>query len=406
MTGLQPDTEYSYRVVVKDEEWAEGVRWDWSPAKKALVKAGRYDNRFRTNPEPDTATASLTFAVIGDFGVGTRKESQDRRQQQVADALKAALDQHDLRFVLTTGDNIYAGKKFLGIPVGDTGDEDDDWFFTYFQPYRYVINRVCVYPSIGNHDAGESEDNDDREQVEDNFYVRDPTLRSWWRDDIRADGDSTVKHRWNASTLSAMSAGFAQFPDMLRWPFASPRRRHKVRVGRGRISGRLQLDQIFDEELMPAEQPDPLTVGQLIYNRVPILKAGEAEVIFDEVPSDGVLGDIEADVTNGARHAEGEQAPWPENARDFGNGRVRRRKRHGAVIAEHHLKCIIAERQPFGIALHERRTPRPRARVDQLLIGQIETDRARPGFNQCIRPLGGSASEFEHIAVFNLLEGA
>jgi len=173
VTGLQPDTEYSYRVVVKDEEWAEGVRWDWSPAKKALVKAGRYDNRFRTNPEPDTATASLTFAVIGDFGVGTRKESQDRRQQQVANALKAALDQHDLRFVLTTGDNIYAGKKFLGIPVGDTGDEDDDWFFTYFQPYRYVINRVCVYPSIGNHDAGESEDNDDREQVEDNFYVRE-----------------------------------------------------------------------------------------------------------------------------------------------------------------------------------------------------------------------------------------
>jgi hypothetical protein len=78
--------------------------------------------------------------------------------------------------ILTTGDNIYAAKKFLGIPVGATGAEDDDWFFTYFQPYRYVINRVPVYPSIGNHDAAESEEHDDRAQVEDNFYIRERIL--------------------------------------------------------------------------------------------------------------------------------------------------------------------------------------------------------------------------------------
>jgi hypothetical protein len=47
------------------------------------------------------------------------------------------------------------------------------WFFTYFQPYRYVINRICVYPSIGNHDTAETEDHDDRAQVEDNFYIRE-----------------------------------------------------------------------------------------------------------------------------------------------------------------------------------------------------------------------------------------
>lgn len=173
LTGLQPDTEYSYRVIVKEEEWAEGVRWDWSPAKNALVTGGQYVNRFRTHPDPEAPASSLTFAVIGDFGVGMKKESDDRRQQQIGNALLAALDGHDIRFILTTGDNIYAGKKFLGIPVGDTGEDDDDWFFTYFQPYRYVLNRVCVYPSIGNHDAGESEDNDDRGQVEDNLYVRE-----------------------------------------------------------------------------------------------------------------------------------------------------------------------------------------------------------------------------------------
>ena len=174
VTGLQPDTEYSYRVIVKDEEWADGDRWDWSPAEKALVKmGGRYENRFRTNPAPDVAPRSVTFGVIGDFGVGVRKESETRRQQQIAQALTAAVDAHDIRFLLTTGDNIYAGKKFLGIPTGDTGDEDDDWFFTFFQPYRYVLNRLCVYPSIGNHDVDESEEFDDRAQVEDNFYIRE-----------------------------------------------------------------------------------------------------------------------------------------------------------------------------------------------------------------------------------------
>ena len=51
----------------------------------------------------------------------------------------------------------------FGIPVSASGDEDDDWFFTYFQPYRYVLNRIPVYPSIGNHDADESEACDDRD---------------------------------------------------------------------------------------------------------------------------------------------------------------------------------------------------------------------------------------------------
>jgi hypothetical protein len=172
VAGLAADTEYTYKVFVKGEQWAEGERWDWSAGDKALVQAGgRYDNRFRTHPDPAVPAGSLTFAVIGDFGVGVRKTTDTRRQQQVADALRLAVDAEGVRLVLTTGDNIYAGKTLLGIPVAATGDEDDDWFFTFFQPYRYVINRVPVYPSIGNHDAAESEECDDRAQVEDNFYL-------------------------------------------------------------------------------------------------------------------------------------------------------------------------------------------------------------------------------------------
>jgi hypothetical protein len=177
VAGLAADTEYTYKVFIKDREWAEGERWDWSAADHSLVqKGGRYDNRFRTNPDPTVPAASLAFAVIGDFGVGVKRDTPTHRQQQVADALRKCVDGEGVRVILTTGDNIYAGARILGIPIGGTGDEDDDWFFTYFQPYRYVINRIPVFPSIGNHDAAETEERDDRAQVEDNFYIRERIL--------------------------------------------------------------------------------------------------------------------------------------------------------------------------------------------------------------------------------------
>ena len=173
VTGLTPATTYTYRVIVNNEEWAEGERWDWSPRLNALVKGARYENRFRTYPDPATPAPALAFAVIGDFGVGMKRESAVHRQHQIGEALRRALETLDLQLVLTTGDNIYASQRILGIPIGGSGEDDDDWFFTYFQPYRYVINRIAVYPSIGNHDTGESEDTDDRGQVEDNFYIRE-----------------------------------------------------------------------------------------------------------------------------------------------------------------------------------------------------------------------------------------
>jgi tartrate-resistant acid phosphatase type 5 len=175
VAGLTPDTEYRYEVIVKGERWGSDERWDWKPGDdQGLVQSGgRYRNAFRTHPDPAAPlNAPFTFAVIGDFGTGVKKPSTPtRRQREVAAALAQAVDEHDVRLVLTTGDNIYAGRRLFGLPVGAQGDEDDDWFFTFFQPFRYIANRVPFYPSIGNHDSGESEDRDDRDQVMDNFYL-------------------------------------------------------------------------------------------------------------------------------------------------------------------------------------------------------------------------------------------
>jgi tartrate-resistant acid phosphatase type 5 len=176
VAGLAPDTRYRYEVIVKDEVWGAGERWDWQPGEtQGLVQAGgRYVNEFRTHPDPAAEpTGPFTFMAIGDFGTGIRRSTPKRRQREVALAMQQAFDTHDVRLIITAGDNIYAGNRILGLPIGAQGDEDDDWFFTFFQPYRYMLNRVPVYPCIGNHDSGETEDRDDRDQLLDNLYLKE-----------------------------------------------------------------------------------------------------------------------------------------------------------------------------------------------------------------------------------------
>jgi len=87
LTGLTPDTEYTYQVIVNGEVWADGDRYDWrAGAAQGLVRVpNRYRNTFRTHPSLDQDPSEpITFAVIGDFGIGIRKSSPTRRQAEVA----------------------------------------------------------------------------------------------------------------------------------------------------------------------------------------------------------------------------------------------------------------------------------------------------------------------------------
>ena len=174
--GLAPDTEYRYRVLVEGAQWAAGERWDWVPADRGgydLAPAGRsYDLRFRTAPAPTAPTPLLRFIALGDYGVGICSDSESsRRQRRIAETLDRLVDDLGVRFVISLGDNIYRGEQGQ---VGDeSGGEDDDWYSSFFQPYRYVISRVPVYPAIGNHDTTDTEGSDDRAQMEDNFHTHE-----------------------------------------------------------------------------------------------------------------------------------------------------------------------------------------------------------------------------------------
>jgi hypothetical protein len=175
VTGLEPDTEYRYEVLIDGEPWADGERWDWLPTPRGgydLVPSGRrYDLRFRTWPDPDRETPPVRFVALGDYGVGIRSDSESsRRQRRVAEVLDRLVADEDIRFVLSLGDNIYQGEE--GRVDDESGGEDDDWYSSFFAPYRYALARVPFFPAIGNHDTTDTEGSDDRAQLEDNFHLK------------------------------------------------------------------------------------------------------------------------------------------------------------------------------------------------------------------------------------------
>jgi 3',5'-cyclic AMP phosphodiesterase CpdA len=119
-------------------------------------------------PEP------VTFLAFGDYGVGITDDANGRRQQGVARTLEALSAAHPVRFLVALGDNIYHGEEDA---TAQSGDEDDDWYLTFYEPYRYLVDHLPVYPAAGNHDGADEEASDDREQLLDNFHL-DARFRS------------------------------------------------------------------------------------------------------------------------------------------------------------------------------------------------------------------------------------
>jgi tartrate-resistant acid phosphatase type 5 len=172
LRDLQADTEYRYRITVDGKEWAAGERKSWrrrSAQRGELWPSGRsYDLRFRTLPDPNS-DRGVTFCAMGDYGIGVQmSDGSGERQLRIAEALERAIEHHDVRLILTLGDNIY---HLEGKSVGGSGHEDDDWYFSYYEPYRWLLAQIPVYPAVGNHDAGDTENSDDRGQLSDNHYI-------------------------------------------------------------------------------------------------------------------------------------------------------------------------------------------------------------------------------------------
>jgi hypothetical protein len=88
-----------------------------------------------------------------------------------------------IRFVLTTGDNIYADWN-LSFWKRNTGDKDQHWEKKFFLPYETLLRSLPMYPSPGNHDGDASESAGDLPAYLDNFFFPVPEASRYYSFDF------------------------------------------------------------------------------------------------------------------------------------------------------------------------------------------------------------------------------
>lgn len=152
VTNLAPDTDYPYEVLVEKRKVGAGKIHTW-PAKS------------------DT----LCFFVIGDWGNGSKL------QYQVAEAMTSEYRKHagsgcPVRFVISTGDNIYGW-----LTRGYTGNSDKHWETKFFKPYASLLAEIPFFPVLGNHDGNESEKRSDLPVYLDNFFFPEDRPGRYYR---------------------------------------------------------------------------------------------------------------------------------------------------------------------------------------------------------------------------------
>lgn len=155
--NLQPDTEYPFQVELGGNTIGQGTVRTW----------------------PAHATR-LVFFVLGDYGTGGRAE------YAIARAMwdqfeRSNASGNPVRFVLTTGDNIYGdvATRFFG--ARHTGADDADWATKFFGPHHQLLEHIPFYPTLGNHDGNESEHRSDLTAYLDNFFFPGDQPARWYR---------------------------------------------------------------------------------------------------------------------------------------------------------------------------------------------------------------------------------
>lgn len=153
--GLEPDHSYDYELTLGGAAVARG--------------------RIRTWPEQ---ASTCSFIVFGDYGDGS--SAQRRTAEAMARVVRErASTPNPIRFVLTTGDNIYS--VVPGVWLAGSGDRDADWVPRFFSPYKDVLASTPFYPVLGNHDGNESEKRADLDVYLDNFFFPGNRPARWYQ---------------------------------------------------------------------------------------------------------------------------------------------------------------------------------------------------------------------------------
>jgi hypothetical protein len=146
LEGLEPDRAYPYTLWIDGAKVAEGSLRTWPRSAQKLA-----------------------FIVIGDYGTG------EAGQYRIAGAMEKLIRErasgdNPVRFILSTGDNIYGDIGWRFWRRVATGDEDADWAPKFYEPYQHILRSVPFYPTLGNHDGNETESQGDLPVYLDNFF--------------------------------------------------------------------------------------------------------------------------------------------------------------------------------------------------------------------------------------------
>jgi tartrate-resistant acid phosphatase type 5 len=191
VTGLKPDTEYPYEVLVNRRAVGKGRVRTW--AEKA---------------------DKLRFFVIGDFGSG------DSAQRSVAELMVREFQKlsgdNPVRFVITTGDNIY-GKIGLTLRFSNSGAADGDWDSRFFRPYQALIASIPFFPTLGNHDGNQTESRADLVAYLDNFFFPAHVPSRYYRFTYGGLADFFALDSTTNSESGPPKAAYSKDGDQYKW---------------------------------------------------------------------------------------------------------------------------------------------------------------------------------------------
>src|ERR671919_3241954 len=172
-------------------------------------------------------------------------------------------------------------------------------------------------------------------------------------------------------------------PQVLGGPVPGPPQGDVVRIGRGGVWARAQVDQPLHLKAAVPEEADPLAIRELELDRLLVLLAPHPEPGRVEAGVDpfGLWGP--AHEQERAGDGEREPAPGPEDPGHLGHGPLGVGEPHGAVIGQHEVEGAIAEGELLGAAVDQGDRRGGLARVAQLFAGEIDPDRVTiPLFEQ------------------------
>ncbi len=191
MRGLTPDTEYEYEITLNGRRLGA--------------------SKFRTWAEK---TDRLRFFVIGDYGTGD--SAQAGIGKAMAREFQRLQGDNPVRFVITTGDNIY-GQFGFALRFVKTGDKDSDWDRKFFDPYGEILAHIPFYPSLGNHDGNETEQRADLTQYLDNFFFPSPQPARYYRFSYGGLVDFFALDSTTNSEQGPSRPAFLENGDQTRW---------------------------------------------------------------------------------------------------------------------------------------------------------------------------------------------